>query len=291
MPNWSFEDTLHCPITWGQAFDVVKYAPPWFQTTKGTADYFNQCNDSTVSVPSNFFGFQQAKTGVAYMGMMTLSADYREYISVPLLDTLQSGATYYGSMFISLSCGTTFCGTGVDRIGIYFSNGTPDTTGVYTGVLPFVPQIENPSGNIITDTTNWVKISGSFIANGGENYITIGNFRDAAHTNGIAAYYFIDDVCVTTDSMSCYSSVGIKEPKQSGDVSLFPNPFSNQLTFSLADNEQITVSLYDFLGQQVLQQTFTNSTTINTAQLADGVYYYELRSNKGTLKTGKLVKQ
>jgi len=31
--------------------------------------------------------------------------------------------------------------------------------------------------------------------------------------------------------------------------------------------------------------------TINTEQLADGIYFYELRSDKETLKTGKLVKQ
>jgi len=74
-------------------------------------------------------------------------------------------------------------------------------------------------------------------------------------------------------------------------VTLFPNPFSTQLTFSLADNLPTTVSLYNFLGQQVLQQTFTNSTTINTEQLADGIYFYELRNSKGTLKTGKVVKQ
>jgi len=87
------------------------------------------------------------------------------------------------------------------------------------------------------------------------------------------------------------SWLDIKDTRQNAAVSLFPNPFSNQLTFSLADNERTTVSLYNFLGQQVLQQPFTNSTTINTAQLADGIYFYELMNTKGTLKTGKVVKQ
>lgn len=74
-------------------------------------------------------------------------------------------------------------------------------------------------------------------------------------------------------------------------MKIFPNPFSTQLTLTLADNEQTTVSLYNFLGQQVLRQSFTNTTTINTGQLAAGIYFYQLASNKGTLKTGKLVKQ
>ena len=74
-------------------------------------------------------------------------------------------------------------------------------------------------------------------------------------------------------------------------VNVFPNPFSNHLTFTFSDNKQITVSLYDFLGQQILRQTFTNSAKINTEQLADGIYFYELRNANGEVKNGKVLKQ
>ena len=74
-------------------------------------------------------------------------------------------------------------------------------------------------------------------------------------------------------------------------LKVFPNPFSNQLTFTLSDNEQTTVSLYDILGLQVLQQTFTNSTTINTDQLGEGIYFYQLREDRGAIKNGKVLKQ
>lgn len=74
-------------------------------------------------------------------------------------------------------------------------------------------------------------------------------------------------------------------------VKVYPNPFANHLTFIFAANAQTTVTIYNFLGQQILQQTITNSTTINTEQLANGIYFYELRSDKRTLKTGKVVKQ
>jgi len=40
-----------------------------------------------------------------------------------------------------------------------------------------------------------------------------------------------------------------------------------------------------------LQQAFTSSTELNTEQLADGIYFYEIRNSKGTLTTGKVVKQ
>lgn len=103
---------------------------------------------------------------------------------------------------------------------------------------------------------------------------------------------FLPDINTSNDD-ACTQSFITSVPNilHSGNLYVSPNPFSTQLTFSLTDNEQTTVSLCNFLGQQVLQQAFTNSTTINTEQLADGIYFYELRSDKGTLKTGKLVKQ
>ncbi|MES2620794.1 MAG: T9SS type A sorting domain-containing protein, partial [Bacteroidota bacterium] len=75
------------------------------------------------------------------------------------------------------------------------------------------------------------------------------------------------------------------------EVSVFPNPFTTQLTFNITDNEPTTITLFNFLGQQLLQQTFTNSTTIHTRQLQNGIYFYELRNHKRTIKTGKVVKQ
>jgi len=120
------------------------------------------------------------------------------------------------------------------------------------------------------------------------------NYVDAAiDLNGHAASYglpnFIDSYDYSNTISECVT--GITEQTDSEKMNVFPNPFSTQLTFSLTANEPTTVSLYDFLGQQILQQTFTNSTTINTAQMQAGIYFYELSNAKGTLKTGKVVKQ
>ena len=125
----------------------------------------------------------------------------------------------------------------------------------------------------------------------------IGNFYNDVQTTtasvsgGLSqfAYYYIDDVSVSAGTTNCNIALGLQEQKNVY-VSLFPNPFFNQITFSFAVNEPATVSLYSFLGQQILQQTFTNSTTINTEQLADGIYFYELQNDKGTIKTGKVIK-
>jgi PKD repeat protein len=98
----------------------------------------------------------------------------------------------------------------------------------------------------------------------------------------------VDRVCQT---IHVSSITNIKENSDDSYLSISQNPFHVKLTFTLADNEQTTVVLYDFLGQQILQHIFTSSTTINTEQLANGIYFYELRNDKGVIKTGKVVKQ
>jgi hypothetical protein len=40
-----------------------------------------------------------------------------------------------------------------------------------------------------------------------------------------------------------------------------------------------------------LQQTFTNSISLNTESFSKGVYLYEVRNKNGVIKNGKLVKE
>ncbi len=251
--------------------------------------------------PANGQGNQAPHSGMAYGGFISYApgiSDYREYAAGTLSSALVAGQTYYVSFYISLSDKSPIT---VNRLGVYFSsiqilNTISDCQNEST-TLPYTPQLE--AINTISDKTNWVLVQWSYVAAGGESHFAIGNFYSDIHTNSTSvsgglsqfAYYYIDDVCVSTDSLNCNSPTSLHQTKQTMAISLFPNPFSNQLTFSLTDNLPTTISLYGFLGQQVLQQSFTNSMTINTAQLADGIYFYELRNDKGTLKTGKLVKQ
>ena len=90
-----------------------------------------------------------------------------------------------------------------NNIALNFSSAL--TTTVSAGNTVNLPMHIYKFGNpIIADTLNWVEIMGIYKANGTEQYITIGNFKDDASTNidftrfGISppfsAYYMIDDV-------------------------------------------------------------------------------------------------
>jgi len=93
----------------------------------------------------------------------------------------------------------------INNIGAYLDDGSIDVgqDSLSCAMLynRYTPQVFETT--IINDTLNWVKVQGSFVANGTERFITIGNFFDYAHTNKIlrvntaeATFYLIDDISV-----------------------------------------------------------------------------------------------
>jgi len=200
VPNYSFENYSSCPVTFSQ----VSLAAPWFQTTTiGTSDFLNACNTdpNSVGVPENLFGSQPASTGSGYCGFgILIESGYHEYLSVPLTDPLVANACYYGEMYVSL--GETYSTHAIDKIGMYITNGTPTENA--TGEIIASPEPQIYSNAIISDTDNWVQISGVFVADGGETHLTLGLFFPTSEVNteetggglpGIeVAYYFADDI-------------------------------------------------------------------------------------------------
>ncbi|MBK6835808.1 MAG: hypothetical protein IPG89_16650 [Bacteroidetes bacterium] len=88
-----------------------------------------------------------------------------------------------------------------------------------------------------SNKTNWEKIEGYYTANGGESYLTIGNFFDSNNTsytfigNGpyACAYYYIDDV-----SLIDSSSIGINEINNNSNITIYPNPSNGNIQIDLS---------------------------------------------------------
>jgi hypothetical protein len=72
-------------------------------------------------------------------------------------------------------------------------------------------------------------------------------------------------------------------------VTIFPNPFSDKITFEIQNIGEFEIILYDITSRKLLQQKFTNSVTINTEKLINGVYIYELRNIKEVIMKGKVL--
>lgn len=154
----------------------------------------------------------------------------------------------------------------------------------------FAPQI-NP-GSIVYDTTNWILISAVYIAQGGERYITLGNFFSDSTTpnysTGVniypAAYYYIDDVsveeCDTTLQTIYYS------------FSLAPSTGRDQ--FLLTGNFPLgsRLSIYNILGQEVmfpLSLPEGNNSVPIFLSLAQGIYVYRITVGKEEIYSSKIV--
>ena len=204
--NGSFEDYSICPNNLMQ----LNRATHWFSANwggGGSSEYYNACdNPGNFGVPHNLAAFQYARTGNAYSGTDCYEFndiyphEYREYIEGSLRYPLLIGHQYCVSFYLSLANPSS--SYGVDALGLYFTIDSLITNSA--DALYLKPQIVNDSMNIITDTLNWVKVSGTFVASGGERFFTFGNFKRNNQTNAIningfvdgVAYYLLDDVAV-----------------------------------------------------------------------------------------------
>jgi hypothetical protein len=303
VPNPSFELYDTCPDFVGQ----LNRALQWFQPTTGTPDYYNACYDTTqeiysyAGVPGNIFGRQTPHSGRAYAAAFFEynELDYREYCEIQLTTPMQPGTKYYVTFYVSL---TDSANEATDAFSAYFSVDTIHQNSFSN--LPVIPQINNPSGNFITNPSSWTAISGSFIADSAYRFITIGNFKNDANTNYVAVpggsltidydhgYYYIDDVCVTTDSLPCFTFTGIDKFPAPGDYHLYPNPANESATleFNNSSRENCTLSLYDDHGKLV--RTIVNITAdkieIERNELCNGLYFFQLYNEQRIIATGKL---
>ena len=283
--NPSFEDTIAClPSTY------VMPCRFWYTASNNTPDYFSEQPDFNCMIPApqGTVGYQYARTGIAYVGLFTFFNppfnNQREYIGGILSDTLKQGHEYCVSFYVSVAEEFKYV---VDGIGLYLSVDSAVDYTINTN-LSFIPQISNPSGNIIYDTLNWVQILGTYIANGGEKYLTIGNFKDDANTmidsvnfnaplSAYSAYLFIDDVSV----IDC--TVGINEVN--GNLSsgkLYPNPANTVVYYEneLAADESGKIKLMDMLGKEIKEYNLTkgsNFVSIPVSDLAKGIYLVKIK--------------
>lgn len=209
VPNSGFENYDTCPIQYGGIYtgvDQICRAIPWFQPhypnpswCGGSSDFYHSC---AGSVPTNFAGKQSPHYGNGYTGISpyqfsTSTSDlWREHIEVPLTSPLGLNKNYCVSWYTSLAEMSRY---GCNRIGAYFSTDTLFQSGPQLDYIPVVPQVENLE--IVTDTANWVLFKQILTAQGGEKFMTVGNFRSGIMTdtsfvinqNGWAAYYYFDD--------------------------------------------------------------------------------------------------
>lgn len=288
--NSSFENHILCP----DPSTTVAYSQGW-DSYANTPDYFHECaTDANYLVPNNGWGSQNAATDSAYGGFWayySVAPDSREFIGRQLSVPLSIGQKYFVSLKLSFAESSNCA---VSKLGVHFST------------VPFSqanPATVNNSSHfytntIITDVVNWVDVSGSFVADSAYQYIIIGNFFDDANTDttivgafsgvcGYCGYYYVDDICVSSDSLTCAVETGIEE-KGVGAVRIYPNPTKGKIFIETNTNEEILVKIFNLFGELVSQTIIGNSRSIDLSLQPGGIYFISTRINE-TVKQQKII--
>ncbi len=303
VPNPSFEEYTRCPKTLVQVY----LAKPWLNYGN-SPDYFNECSHASLAPPRNAdFGYQYPHAGRAMAGIVTYVwqyapdwPNYREYIGIKLTDPLHNRYRYYFSFFVNCagySPGWQIIAT--NKIGLRFS------TKAYDSCCP--PPLNNwahlYTNSIISDTLNWIKLSGSFIADSSYQYLSIGNFFDDNHTDtlifggppygGSGSYYYIDDVCVTMDSIYNETWTGVvNRNNNKSNLKIFPNPLTNEyLNITNIINSVAEINVYDGVGRlvyNIIKTPIDNKVAINLNSIANGYYIISIK-NKTIIFSSPLI--
>ncbi len=206
IPNGSFETYSSCPDYSSQ----IVNATPWF-SINGSSDFHHNCSQvPMVGVPFNFAGSQAAYSGDGYAGIYSNSGSIiNEYICVQLSETLEEGELCYFSFYVIMA---NISYHDVGNFGAYFSDSIiTNCVGSSVSMSCYQPQIIDTT--VITDNLNWTLISGSFVAEGGEDYVTIGHFGDSTETvygSGFD-YNYVDDVSLETTPFNSFTDTTICE--------------------------------------------------------------------------------
>lgn len=174
-----FEDKRFCPSDYNQ--QRLRTLQQWEQPTEGTPDHFSACSQAAgAGVPINRFGEEASLEGTSFGGLVLFSRAkwrYREYLSTALERTLAPGEWLCISLWYSAA---DEAGVVADGLGALLSAEKP--TGERDFILEYRPQMENPEGHFLEATQGWVNLSDAVQAEGGERWLTLGNFDRKGET-------------------------------------------------------------------------------------------------------------
>jgi gliding motility-associated-like protein len=292
--NPNMDSSYYCPQ--GQA--DINACLFWFNPTQNTPDYFHLCDPFLA--PLNLWGWQMPRSDSGYLGFGAFfyyQPNARDYISGTLIRPLEAGKKYCFTYWISLSDSSNVA---ISNVGIYFSQNDPsillDTLGgPNLSYMPYTPVYEPP--RLQKDTADWIEITGEFIAQGGEQFLTIGNFQPDITTTwdtvrpipqfaGVGAYYYVDDVSV----MFCEDTIQPPPPPPPVQVSLLTtyNAFSpngdgvNDLF--LTKNQNLTyyrLTIFNRWGNKLFETTDPQAGwngTYQGGEVPEGTYFYLLEA-------------
>lgn len=200
--NSSFEDINEISNEWMGTFSkfnrAIKY---WDSPTQGSPDLLHLQVKNRMMPRRNGFDLQPyfPRTGKVMVGIKTFGCTNsvmhcKEYLQVPLKQSLEIGAEYYVEFYVSPLNNSIL----TNNIGMGFSQKRIKLLHE-EGLYKIKPKIYHK--DILFPNAEWQRISGNFIADSTYNYLIIGNFFEDRFTKNSGdsatipySYIFIDDI-------------------------------------------------------------------------------------------------
>lgn len=287
VQNGGFEEIIFCPMS----ASGIYLAVPW-QSSAQSPDLFNTCGDFGYGAPINKVGFQYPRSGEGYALFAAYSEyfdDAREFIQNELRYPLTGGQQYYFEAYVSQCDSLQYA---VHNIGITFTD--VDTTSYLPCYLDCNIYYENDASNPLTSKTDWMKVNGTFTAQGGERYLHIGNFRPDSTSeiefidggvNPAVSWddsgYYIDDVWLSHIDSAAY--VGIGEVDNEIGLEVYPNPNVGEsvtVKYNLKGGDVAELRVFDMSGRQVYRDNeVCGANTVELQDLSEGLYHCVLVIN------------
>ncbi|QNR23661.1 gliding motility-associated C-terminal domain-containing protein [Croceimicrobium hydrocarbonivorans] len=214
VPNSSFEQVLQIPDDTSALANVVV---DWFHGNqiKPLATHALAAEVNPNFALPNPLRYQSPRSGksmllyktLGYQNMTQSLTDHRSYAATKLIRPIPNRAKVYAEFYINWH-GYDCCRSEPKAFpggqhGMLFTPDRPfeNSAGIFAGN----PQINTDT--LLTDTVNWLKVSGTFISQERLEYIIIGNFFPSdqckfipplttGQYSGGEAFYFLEDVKV-----------------------------------------------------------------------------------------------
>lgn len=279
-------DTFHeCMISNEEpcAYPDVTFLDPWL-----------------FGVPANGIGCEFPQDGEGYAGIFAFYQNpdpvdgYREYLSVPLSTPLTEGEVYDVSLWASLAERATHA---IWNLQVLFTE-EPVVQGLQAQPMTNEqPQLNGTLGEYIDIRDGWQELSWEYTAEGGESYLTIGNYELNSQIDTIrvmfgdtenhyfpGTYYYIDNVSVVRQTLST-------DQQNEGSFSIFPSPADNVVTIqstkmiSSFQLFSLTGGLIEFSREAFVERK------LDISGLKAGMYILTVQFEDGSTSTRKVVKR
>ncbi|MFM1852916.1 MAG: hypothetical protein RL164_234 [Bacteroidota bacterium] len=283
VPNPSFEICTNC------SSNIMEFTVPngpqilgWNNPNSSTPDFINVSN---LNLPFDTID------GTNFLGILSYQSifndplpdfhDQREYIQCELIDSMVFKDVYLVD-FYSLS-DTNSANFLTNNIGIHFSN-TPiiSNNGDY---INLDAQVKYYNNEVVENPYKWVKISGIYIATGGEKYLTVGNFNSDVETDFTClslfwpaagrGYVFLDKFSVTPlDSIpgGLQVNAGIDQSICPGDTVFIGEKISNlPANWYMLDGTVVDTNTAGVYVHPTVTTTYVVTMTINGVYSTDTV--------------------